>query len=86
MKKQRIPKTPADCVTIGDKVAYGLWLRQLYEETVFACDAPPSALTEFQDLHPYDPRYPWSHVEWVEEWARKERAKRAIMRLLPNDE
>lgn len=84
-RKVEAPERPEDCHTIAQKVAYSMRLREIYEATVCAFDAPPSALSDFLDRYPYNRRYPWTGPEFAEEWSKKERAKRAILRLLPDE-
>ena len=87
-RKVEAPERPEDCHTIAQKVAYSMRLREIYEEQVCGpgWSSPPSALSDFLDRYPYDPAMPWTHPAWAEEWARAERAKREIMRMLPDDE
>jgi hypothetical protein len=77
---------PQDCLTLKAKVAYSMMLAEAYERIVCDYNAPPSALSDFHDKYPYNPTMPWTHPELATEWARKERAWHAIMRLLPDDE
>lgn len=85
-KQIKPPDNPADCITIAQKVAYSMMVREQYELIVCSPTSMPSDLGIFQDRFPYDERYPWSGPEWAQDWARRERAKRDIMRLLPDDE
>ena len=87
-RKVEAPDNPADCITIAQKVVYSMALGELYEEQVCGpgWSSPPSALTDFYDRHPYDPAMPWTHPAWAEEWAQKERAKRALERLVRDAE
>jgi hypothetical protein len=83
-RKVEAPDNPADCHTIAQQVAFSMRRRELYEQIVCGWNSPPSALSDFQDRFPYIPSMPWTHPEFCEEWARRERAKRAILRLLPD--
>jgi hypothetical protein len=87
-RKVEPPDDPAACITISQQVAYSLRLRQLYEEQVCGpgWSSPPSALSDFYDAHPYDPAMPWTSPQFCEDWADRERARRAIARMLPDDE
>jgi hypothetical protein len=87
-RKVEAPDDPAACITISQQVAYSLRLREIYEKQVLGpgWSSPPSALSDFYDAHPYDPAMPWTHPEWAEEWARKERSRRAIERLVRDAE
>jgi hypothetical protein len=85
-RKIKSPDNPADCVTIAQQVGFSLRRRELYQEIVCAWNAPPSALDDFQARYPIIESMPWTHPEFCEEWARLERSKRAIMRLVPDDE
>jgi hypothetical protein len=86
-RKVEAPDNPADCHTIAQKVAYSMRLRELYEEQVCGggWNSPPSALSDFYDAHPVIESMPWTSPNFAEEWAARERARRAIMRLLPDD-
>jgi hypothetical protein len=87
-KQPDVPQRPEDCKTIRQQVAYSLRLRELYEEQVCGpgWSSPPSALTDFYDAHPVIESMPWTSVTFAEEWAARERTRRAIVRMLPGDE
>jgi hypothetical protein len=84
MTKRKVepPDDPAACVTIAQKVAYSVKIREKYEALQGAPWAGPEQLTEIMDRYPFDARYPWTHPTWAEDWARAERAKREIEREL----
>jgi hypothetical protein len=84
MAKRKIPERAKDCKTLADKIAFSLMVRAKWEElseNPWSCPGDIHAIIDTYD----DPDCPWSHPEWAEEWARRERAKRAIMRMLPDD-
>jgi hypothetical protein len=85
-RKVEAPERPEDCHSTAQKVAYSMRLREIYEEQVCGPNSPPSALSDFLDRYPYNPAMPWRHPAWAEEWARRERARREIMRMVPDDE
>jgi hypothetical protein len=84
--KVEAPDDPAACITIAQKVQFSLKRREIYEATVCAYDAPPSALDSFLDRYPIIESMPWTHPSWCEEFARKERARREIERELRRHE
>jgi hypothetical protein len=85
-RKVEAPERPEDCHTIAQKVAFSMKRRELYEQIVGDWNSPPSALSDFLDRYPIIESMAWTHPEFCEEWARVERSKRAILRLLPDDE
>jgi hypothetical protein len=87
-RKVEAPERPEDCHTIAQKVAYSMRLRELYEEQVCApgWNSLPSALTDFYDAHPTIESMPWTSPQFCEDWAARERTRRAIMRMVPDDE
>lgn len=86
MAKFKVPERAEDCKTIREKVAYSMMVREQYETIVCSHNSLPSDLGVFQDRFPYDPAMPWSSPEFASDWARAERERRAILRLLPDDE
>jgi hypothetical protein len=84
MRKQRIPKTAVDCVSLQDKIAYRQMLRAKWEAIPF--DAPPSAISDLLDKYPYDPAYPHSHPEWAAGVLRSEAEKRRQLKRRGRDD
>jgi hypothetical protein len=84
-KKHKIPERAKDCVTLADKVAFSLMVRSKWQELSENPWSCPSDIHEVIDRY-HDENCPWSHPEWAAEWARAERAKREIKRMLPDDE
>lgn len=87
-KQPDVPQRPEDCKTIRQQVQYSLRLREIYEERVCSpgWNSPPSALSDFYDAHPVIELMPWTSITFAEEWSQRERARRAILRMLPSDE
>jgi hypothetical protein len=87
-RKVEPPDDPADCHTIAQKVAYSMRLREIYEEQVLGpgWSSPPSALSDFYDAHPFIESMPWTSPQFCEDWAARERARRAIERLVRDAE
>jgi hypothetical protein len=87
-KQPDVPQRPEDCKTIRQKVAFSMGLKEIYEEQV-CCggwNSPPSAVSDFYDAHPVIESMPWTSPNFAEEWAARERTRRAIMRMLSDDE
>jgi hypothetical protein len=84
--KVEAPDDPAACITIAQKVAYSMMVRAKFEALADDPWSAPSDLGVLMDPYPHDPAMPWTHPEWAEEWARQERARRAIERLVRDAE
>jgi hypothetical protein len=85
-RKRKIPNDPAECFTLAEKVAYSMRLKEIYDKTVCAWDSPPSALTAFQDKHPYNPALPWTCPSFAASYVRQQEDAARIERALEREE
>jgi hypothetical protein len=85
MTKRKIPERARDRKTLADKVAFSLMVREKWEalaDDPWSCPSDIHAIIDKYD----DEKCPWSKPDWAEQWAHKERAKRAIERLVRDAE
>ena len=83
MTKRKIPERAKDCVTLADKVAFSLMVREAWEALADNPWSVPSDLHEVIDRYD-DPDCPWSRPDWASYYSRaqeeKERALRTVER------
>jgi hypothetical protein len=79
-RKVEAPQHARDCKTLAEKVAFSLMVREKWQELSENPWSCPSDIHEIIDRYD-DPACPWSRADWADEWARRERTRRAIERM-----
>jgi hypothetical protein len=60
-RKVEAPDRPEDCVSIAQKVAFSLMVREKFEALANDPWSAPSDLGVLMDRYPHDPAMPWTH-------------------------
>jgi hypothetical protein len=85
-KKHKAPERAKDCVTIADKVAFSLMVREKFEALRGEPWAGPAEFSALMDEYEEDNAFPWAHPEWAANYARAEEEKARILRSIARDE
>jgi hypothetical protein len=86
-KKRKIPERARDCVSLADKIAFSLMVREKWEALRGDPWAGPEQFSSLMDEWEADcEKYPWAHPEWGATRARAEEEKARILRSIARDE